>query len=309
MKISRESKIGAVALVAIVLGIWGINYLKGINILQPTEKYYAVYGNVKGLIESAVVYLNGYKVGNVTSIEFDKKDMNRIIVEISLEKNVKLPRNTRMVVRSGSLISGAKDIDLELGKGPGFQEPGDTLSAAIQVELSDYIDPIRKQVESLITSVDTLMLSMSDLIDKDTRKNLQATIANLNGMSQSLNRSLQPSGTLNASFANLSEVTGNLKKSNEAISALLHNLADVSDTLKQADLKALVQNADKTFAQTAAVFEKINEGQGTAGQLVVNDSLYNTLNSAIASLDSLLIDLKAHPKRYVHLSVFGKSDK
>jgi phospholipid/cholesterol/gamma-HCH transport system substrate-binding protein len=230
-------------------------------------------------------------------------------VEISLEKKVKLPRNTRMVVRSGSLISGAKDIDLELGAGPGFQEAGDTLTAAIQVELSDYIDPIRKQVESLITSVDTLMLSMSDLIDRDTRKNLQATIANLNGMSQSLNRSLQSSGSLNASFANLAEVTGNLKKSNEAISALLHNLADVSDTLRQADLKALVQNADKTFAQTASVFEKINQGQGTAGQLVVNDSLYNSLNSAVASLDSLLTDLKAHPKRYVHLSVFGKSDK
>jgi phospholipid/cholesterol/gamma-HCH transport system substrate-binding protein len=309
MKISRESKIGFVAIVAIVLAVWGINYLKGINILQPTEKYYAVYGNVKGLIESAVVYLNGYKVGNVSAIEFDQENMDRIIVEISLEKKIKLPENTRIVIRSGSLISGSKDIDLELGEGPGYHQPGDTLEAAIQVELTDYIDPIRKQVEGLITSVDTLMVSLSDLIDKETRKNLQGTIANLNSVSQSLSHSLQSSGSLTASFANLEEITGNLKKSNEAVTALLNNLAAVSDTLKQADLKALVENADKTFAQTAAIFEKINAGQGTAGQLIVNDSLYRNLNSAIASLDSLMIDLKAHPKRYVHVSVFGKSDK
>jgi phospholipid/cholesterol/gamma-HCH transport system substrate-binding protein len=147
------------------------------------------------------------------------------------------------------------------------------------------------------------------LIDKETRKNLQGTIANLNSVSQSLSHSLQSSGSLTASFANLEEITGNLKKSNEAVTALLNNLAAVSDTLKQADLKALVENADKTFAQTAAIFEKINAGQGTAGQLIVNDSLYRNLNSAIASLDSLMIDLKAHPKRYVHVSVFGKSDK
>jgi len=309
MKISRESKIGLVAIVAIVLAIWGINYLKGINILQPTEKYYAVYGNVKGLIESAVVYLNGYKVGNVSAIEFDQQNMDRIIVEISLEKKIMLPEHTRIVIRSGSLISGAKDIDLELGAGPGYQQPGDTLEAAVQVELTDYIDPIRKQVEGLITSVDTLMVSLSDLIDKETRKNIQGTMANLNSVSQSLSHSLKSSGSLSASFTNLEEITGNLRKSNEAVSALLHNLAAVSDTLKQADLKALVENADKTFAQTAALFEKINAGQGTAGQLIVNDSLYRNLNSAIASLDSLMIDLKAHPNRYVHLSVFGKNDK
>jgi phospholipid/cholesterol/gamma-HCH transport system substrate-binding protein len=309
MKITREFKIGLVALIAVMLAIWGINFLKGINILEPTDKYYAVYGNVKGLIESAVVNLNGYKVGNVTRIAFEKNDLKKIVVEISLEKKIRLPRNTTVVVRSGSLISGAKDIDLLLGDAPGFYEPGDTLPSSVQVELSDYIDPVRKQLESLIRSMDTVMVAVSGLLDNETRKNLQGTIANLNSATQALKLSLQTSGSLSKSFNNLASVTDNLKKSNAEISSLLHNFAAVSDSLRQSDLKALIRHADETFARTSGVFDKINKGEGTAGQLVVNDSLYNNLNSAIASLDSLLIDLRENPKRYVHLSVFGKKDK
>jgi len=309
MKISRETKIGLVALVAVILAIWGINFLKGINILTPTEKYYAVYGNVKGLIESAVVNLNGYKVGNVSKIEFEEDNLKRIVVEISLGKKIRLPHNTKIVLRSGSLISGSKDVDLMLGDGPGYYQPGDTLPSSIQVELADYIDPIRSQVESLIRSVDTVMVALSNLMDNETRKNLQGTIANLNSATQSLRLSLQPNGTLSSSFSNLASVTDNLKKNNEDISKVLHNFAAVSDSLNQSDLKQLITHADETFAKTSELFGKINDGQGTAGQLIVNDSLYNNLNSAVASLDSLLIDLKDHPGRYVRVSVFGKKEK
>ena len=309
MKISREFKIGLVALIAVILAVWGINFLKGINILEPTNKYYAVYGNVKGLLESAVVNLNGYKVGNVTHIEFASNNLSKIIVEISLEKKIKLPHHTTIMVRSGSLISGAKDIDLILGSEPGFYEPGDTLPSAVQVELSDYIDPVRVQILSLISSVDTLMVALGGLMDKNTRKNLQGTIANLNQATNSLRISLQASGSLSQSFTNLAAVTENLKKSNSEITRLLDNFAAISDTLHQADLKALISHAGETFARTTELFDRINRGEGTAGHLVANDSLYHNLNNALASLDSLLIDLKAHPKRYVHLSVFGKKDR
>ena len=309
MKITREFKIGLVAVVAIVLTIWGINFLKGINVLEPTDKYYAVYGNVRGLIESAVVNLNGYKVGNVSRIEFDKNDMNRIVVEISLDQKIKLPANSTLVIRSASLISGTKDLDLVLGGGPGLQEPGDTLRSLIQVEISDYIDPIRQQVESLVTSMDTLMVALNGLMDERTRNNLQDAIANLNGTLGSLRASLQSTGSLKTSLDNLASFTGNLEKNNDEITSIIQNFGAISDTLKQADLKALINNADATFARTAVLIEQINKGNGTAGQLVTNDSLYNNLNKALASLDSLLTDLREHPMRYVHLSVFGKKDK
>jgi phospholipid/cholesterol/gamma-HCH transport system substrate-binding protein len=309
MKFTREFKIGFVALVAIALAIWGLNYLKGINIFKSTDNYFGVYNNVKGLVENAVVYLNGYKVGNVSAIEFDKDNVNKITVKVSLAQRIRLLKGTTMVLRSGSIISGTKDVDLVLGNGPGFHDSGDTLSSAVQVELTDYIDPIRQKIESLITSVDTLMLALDDLMNKETRKNLQGTIANLNGATASLRLSLQPSGALNQSLSNLSLVTDNLRKSNEDISAMLRNFAAISDTLKQSRLKELIAHADSTFALTADLFTMINSGEGTAGQLVMNDSLYNSLNSALTSLDSLLIDLREHPKRYVHLSVFGKKDK
>ncbi len=309
MKFTREFKIGFVALVAIALAIWGINYLKGINIFKSTDTYFGVYRNVKGLVENAVVYLNGYKVGNVSAIEFDKDNVSQIIVKISLAQQIKLMKGTTMVLRSGSIISGTKDVDLVLGSGPGFHDSGDTLRSAVQVELTDYIDPIRQKVESLVTSVDTLMLALNDLMDENTRKNLQGTIANLNDATASLRLSLQPSGSLNQSLSNLSVVTDNLRKSNEDISRMLQNFATISDTLKQSRLKELIAHADSTFSHTADLFAMINSGEGSAGQLVRNDSLYNNLNSALASLDSLLIDLREHPKRYVHLSVFGKKDK
>jgi phospholipid/cholesterol/gamma-HCH transport system substrate-binding protein len=309
MKISREFKIGFVALIAIALAIWGINFLKGINIFKSTDHYYGVYGSVKGLVENAVVYLNGYKVGNVTKIEFDEENLKEIVVEISLEKKVKLAKNTTMVIRSGSLISGTKDIDLVLGSGPGFCTSGDTLLSAMQVELTDYLEPVKNQIVTLVSTVDTLAVTLNRLLDDNTGQNLKATIANLQQATASLKLSLQPSGSLNQSFNNLSGITGNLKNSNEDISKMLKNLAVVSDSLKSADLKALVMHADATFAKTSELFAGINNGEGTAGKLIVNDSLYNNLNRAVESLDSLLTDLREHPGRYVHLSVFGKKSE
>ena len=309
MKISREFKIGFVAFLAVALAIWGINYLKGINIFKSTQQYYAVYGNVKGLVENAVVYLNGYKVGNVNQIEFDKNHVNRIVVGISLDSKIPLRRNTTLLLKSGSIISGTKDIDIIPGNGEGFHESGDTLTGGVDMDITSYIEPLVNRVESVMGTIDTLMLSLNDLLDPKTRNHLQGLVANMNAATGSLKSSLHPSGSLGQSLTNLSELTGNLKKSNEDISKLLANFAAISDTLKQAELKSLITQASETFARTTELFTMINNGQGTAGQLIVNDSVYNNLNSALSSLDSLLIDLREHPKRYVHLSVFGRKEK
>lgn len=309
MRLSREFKIGFVALLAIAVAIWGINYLKGISVFKTTDKYYAVYGNVKGLSENAVVYVNGYKVGSISKIFFDKDNVNRIVVEMSLEEKLKLPKNSSLLIKSGSLISGTKDMEILFGEGPGYYEPGDTLPSSVQVELTDFIDPLRTKIESLLSSVDSVMLALNDIMDDETRNNLQGTIANLNSATSSLKLSLQPSGALSQSLNNLGSITDNLKKSNEDVSKILENFAAVSDTLKQSNLKALIGHASETFAKTTEIFTSINNGEGTAGQLIMNDSAYVNLNNALSSLDSLLIDLREHPKRYVHLSVFGKKDK
>src|SRR4030042_7150956 len=121
-KISREVKIGFAAIITIGIVIWGWNFLKGINIFKSTDTYYAVYNDIRGLIESGVVILNGYKVGNVGSIRFDKDNIDRIVVEITLEERVKLPLNTVLLIKGSSLVSGIKDLKLVPGDGPGFHE-------------------------------------------------------------------------------------------------------------------------------------------------------------------------------------------
>jgi phospholipid/cholesterol/gamma-HCH transport system substrate-binding protein len=309
MKITREFKIGLVAFVAVALAIWGINYLKGINIFKTSDHYYAVYPNVQGLVGDAAVYLNGYRVGSVSKIEIDEKNVNKIIVEVSLEKRLNLQKNTTLLLKNGSLISGAKDVHIIMGTGPGSYEPGDTIPSAVQVEITDFVEPLKVKIESMVNAIDTVMISLNKLMNDETRKNLQGTVANLNSATSSLKASLQPSGSLSNSLNNLDAITANLKKSNADITAIFKNFEAVSDTLKQSDLKMLINHARETFAQTTEMLTAINNGKGTAGQLIMNDSAYVNLNNSLANLDSLLIDLREHPKRYVHFSVFGKKDK
>jgi phospholipid/cholesterol/gamma-HCH transport system substrate-binding protein len=309
MKLSREVKIGLVALVTIGILIWGWNFLKGINVFKTSDTYYAVYGDIRGLIESGVVVLNGYKVGNVGAIQFDKDNAGRIVVEIELEEKVKLPRNTVLLIRSSSLISGVKDLKLIMGDGPGYHTPGDTLLAAVENEIGDLIEPIKLKAEILVTRLDSTLASINDILNVSTRENLKATLQHLNYTMAEFSASLSAGGSLDQSFDNLASITGNLKNSNQQITQTLQHFSAISDSLEKADIKAMIEKAGSTFDQLDAALAKINQGEGTAGKLIYNDSLYHNLNSAVFSLDTLLIDLREHPKRYVHFSVFGKKDK
>lgn len=308
-KISREIKIGFVAIITIAILIWGWNFLKGIDILKTTDSYYAVYNDVHGLIKSGVVVLNGYKVGNVGAIEFNKDKVDRIVVKIDLEEKVTLPQNTILLIRNSSLISGIKEIRIVLGEGPGYHAPGDTLMGAVEQEIGEIIGPIKDKAEVVLAQIDSTLAAVNDILDVPTRQHLKATLANLDRSMAELSASLENGGQLNTSFDNLASITGNLKNNNANLTQTLQNFSSISDSLEKADIKAVVEKADLTFARLDSTLAKIQNGEGTAGKLVGDDSLYNNLNSALFSLDSLLIDVKAYPKRYVHFSLFGKKDR
>jgi len=308
-KISREVKIGFVAIITFGIVIWGWNFLKGINIFKTTDTYYAVYNDVRGLIESGAVILNGYKVGNVGSIRFDKHNVERIVVAINLEEKVKLPVNTVLLIKSASLVSGIKDLKLILGDGPGYHEPGDTLIAATEQELTDLIGPIKSKADIVLTQLDSTLAAVNDILDVSTRQHLKSTLSDLSLSADELSKSLESGGSLDKSFENLASVTGNLRNNNDNLSQTLQNFSSLSDSLEKADIKAVVEKADQTFKKLDVALTKIEKGEGTAGKLITNDSVYNNLNNALFSLDSLLIDLKDHPKRYVHFSVFGKKER
>ena len=308
-KISREAKIGFVAIITIAVMIWGWNFLKGINVFKPTSKYYAIYSNIQGLIESGLVSLNGYKVGHVSKIRFDEENISRIIVEVTMDENVRLPVGSVLLIRSSSLVSGIKDVKILLGEGPGLYEPGDTLAGAVEAELGDIIAPIKDKAETVLTRIDSTLAAVNQVLDVSTRQHLKATLADLRTTAGQLSLSMESGGKLDRSFDNLASVTGNLRNNNKNLSQTLENLSALSDSLEKADIKAVVEKADQTFDKLDVALTRIQKGEGTAGKLVNNDSVYNNLNSALYSLDSLLIDLREHPKRYVHFSVFGKKDK
>jgi len=302
MKLSREYKIGLVTIIALALLLWGVNYLKGINVFEKSSKYYAVYSNVGGLIESAAIYVNGYKIGNVSRVEFNAESMDNIVVEFSIDSRIKLPMNTVAEIKSSSLISGVKDIYLNLGDGPEYYESGDTLLSLAETDMLAFLDP-------LIARVDELVISLNDILNEGNRENIGRTLENLQVTLSSLKQSLQPGGDLASTFTNLESVTGNLKDNNEKISTTLDNLASFTDSLAQSDLRVMIGRIDSTFAQLSLLVEGVNSGKGTAGRFVTNDSLYMNLNNSMASLDSLLTDLRENPGRYVRISVFGGRDK
>jgi phospholipid/cholesterol/gamma-HCH transport system substrate-binding protein len=309
MKLSKEVKIAIIALITLVTLFWGLNFLKGINIFKTVDEYYAEYDDIQGLIESGVVYLNGYKVGNVRSINFDKKNPGKIIVRFALEEKVRIPVNSTALITSSSMISEIKDISLVLSDSSRYASPGDTLLGGLDKGMSSFIEPIKYKAENTLASIDSVLAIIRSTLDKTTQVNIQHSIANIEDITSSLSGSLGAEGDLAQSLENLEKITSALRDKSEELSSMLVNFSAFSDSLVSSEIKSAINNTNKTLAETSLILEKINSGEGTAGMLVNNDTLYHNLKNAAASLDILIKDLNEHPKKYVHFSIFGRKNE
>ncbi len=309
MKLSRELKIGIVALIAIAFLIWGVNFLKGINVFKSSDDYYSTYDNIDGLIESGIVYLRGYKIGNVSAINFDSKGNGEIIVKYSIKENINIPKNSIFEIYGSSLVSGIKDIRLLLAVNDTIYHSGDTVPGRLDNGLASIINPVKEQAQITISKIDTILSSLSILLNEENLAEFHKTLNHVDNITASLDKSLASGGSLKMSFENMASITDNLKKSNAELKNMLANLSSVSDSLAKSKIKSTIENANSTLARTSQIFEKVDSGEGTLGLLVNNDSLYNNLRDVSASLDLLLNDLREHPKKYVHFSLFGKKEK
>ncbi len=310
MKITREFKIGIIAIVILALFFWGLSFLKGRNLFKSTTELYAVYHDVAGLSESNPVLLSGLKVGQVNTIEFVPGTTDRLVVEFDLTAPVSLPRDTKAQIISSDLI-GTKAINLVPGNSAEYVKDGDTLLAEVKhdliEQLSDEIEPLTSKVGSVINSLDSILLVTHQIMNEKTRNDIQQSITNIKETSGSLNSLLkEQKERLGEIFENVESISTNLKNNNEQITYLMHNLADISDSIARSDLKATINQTARVMTSTSDILQKINNGEGSLGLLLENDSLYYNLESASGNLDKLLIDLKDHPKRYVHFSLFGK---
>ncbi len=309
MKIRKETKIGIAVVITIAFFIWGYNFLKGKNILSSSNHYYAVYEHIDGLEEASPVHLSGYKIGVVESIKFHENDRSKIVVRFSAKKDVKLPHNSNAVIYPETLIAG-KAIKIIFSDSQNFYQSGDTIPGILEKDLmsslSEELLPIKNKIENLVVSMDSVLA----IFDNTRRDNLKKSLDNIHQISDELEGLVESEKVrLSNILANVESISGNLKNNNEQITTILENFSNISDSLNQANIKSTLLNANKTLAEFSQISAKINQGEGTIGMLLNNDSLYVNLNNLAADLDSLVIDLNENPKRYVHFSLFGKKDK
>jgi phospholipid/cholesterol/gamma-HCH transport system substrate-binding protein len=309
-KISNEIKVGAVALITILVFIWLYNFLKGKDYFKSTDYYYAVYDKIGGLAESSPVEINGYKVGVVQSIEFVDPTSGKLLVVFSVGKDFRLPVNTVAEIIPVSLLGGMK-VQFVYGNGPGFYSEGDTITGRLSVSIVDKVEtellPVKDKISNLIVVLDSVIRSVDELMSEDFRKNLSGTVANLNNTTGSLSKIMvSKEKDLRATIDNLNKFSGMLAQNSDNMSSTFTNLKTFSDTIAAADIYTTVANLKTSLAKASTMIENLNNGQGSAGQFLTNDSIYSNLNNSLASLDELLTDMKVNPKRYVHFSVFGK---
>lgn len=309
-KISNEVKVGVTALLTILVFIWLYNFLKGKDLFKRTANYYTVYDEVGGLAESSPVEVNGYKVGVVQSIEFIDPQSGRLLVVFSVSKDFKLPKNTIAEIVPVSLLGGMK-VQFVYGNGPGTYSEGDTLAGRLGESLMDKVEtellPVKDKITHLIIVLDSVISSVNEVMNADFRKDLDGTIANLNSTTKSLDNIIgSKEMELKATLDNVNKFTKMLSDNSGKMSSTFSNLEAITDTLSAADIYASVSKLRASLEKAALMMDNLNNGKGSAGQFLTNDTLYTNLTSSLESLNILLLDMKANPKRYVHFSVFGK---
>ncbi len=320
MKINKEAKIGIITTIAIGCFIYGFNFLKGKNIFSAHRTFYAVYNNIDGLVEANPLLINGFQVGIVGAIKLANNTNGTILVTLFLNNDVNVPKNSVAKVVSSDLL-GSKAVQLLLGSGTVFAENGDTLNAAQEDNLKQAVNktiaPLQKKAEGLISSIDSVMIVVQQIFNEQARQNLAKSFESIKFAISSITTTslrldtmvvlekekisniLTKINTLATTLANNSDKLGNA----------INNFSNISDSIAKSNLTAAINNSNIVLKQTASILVKVNAGQGTMGLLINNDSLYRKLDKSTDDLDKLINDLRMHPERYVHLSVFGSKDK
>lgn len=297
MKISQEFKIGIAFIAALVILIIGVNFLKGVNLFTPANHFYTTYEKVDGLVVSNAVYVKGYKVGQVKSIKYDFSKEVPFTVEISINKDVKLPEGTQMLMRDDGLLGG-KVIDLVMPTNSNsFLANGATLEGEIGTGLMDALGGMVPQLESTLAKLDSTMGAINELVHSDEINNMLAsldtTTTNLKRTSKKLNGIMDRD--VPQLLANVNAVASDVKV--------------VTNNLKDADIAAIIAKADSTIASVDQFVESLNSTDGTVGALLNDRALYNKITNTIDDANKLVVDLKANPKRYVHFSIWGGKEK
>ena len=315
MKLSKEIKTGILVVIAIAMFVFGFNFLKGRSLFSERRNFYAVYPEIAGLVEANPVQLNGFKVGRVKDIQLFGTSGKIIVTFTISDKNLNIPKNSIAKIISSDLL-GAKAIQIIPSNTKEFSPNGDTLIGIVEASLQESVNatvkPLKDKAEKLISSIDSIIVTIQTVMDKNARENLEKSFASIKHALETFDRTSMRLDTLISSerykistiFSKVESISSNLASNNDKISNAIKNFSAISDTLAKAHLAQTIDNANSALSSVSAVMEKINKGEGSAGLLVKDEKLYRNLTTASGSLDSLLKDMDENPWRY--FSLYGK---
>lgn len=303
-------KVGIFCIAAVVIFYLGACFFKGVSAFGKKTYYYAVFENTGGLQESNAVMLNGYKIGQVTKISMLSDNPVRLCAELMITEPVNIPKDSKVQVAPKDLLGGTV-VNILFGCETAYLQPKDTMSTYVVPQMTDGIDGLKAQLSSILTSVDTIALSLKDVLSPDGgASDLKGTLANLEETTSNLNSILgNNKDKVGKLVANLEQFSNTLQAAGPQLETIVGNLDKISDSVAKANVTQLINDAQRTIGDVQVVVDNMKRGEGTLGQLVTNDTLYSNLENSLHSLDELLKDLKANPKKYINVTVFGKKEK
>lgn len=306
---SKELKTGIIAIIIIAVFIWGYNFLKGQNLFNTNTRYFNVeYANIGGLSESSLVTINGLKVGKIINIKFNQEESKRgqLIVRFIVQEDFIFSKKSSVKIYSPSPLGGSNLAIVPSYEGEEALS-GDTLKGEIEsslfTSLGERLDPIQAKLEHVIVSADSLFINVNNVLDIKTQNSLKNAILTLEYTLKELKKTmLSVNGLIEDTSLDLKESVKNTK-------LITENFSKISDTVANANIGGILKKAEITLNSVSLMLASIHNGKGTIGKLVTDDALYNNITTMSKELEELLREMKLHPKRFVHLSLFGKKAK
>lgn len=303
---SKELKTGFVAVVIIVLFIWGYNYLKGENILSPNLRhFYVEYNNIQGLKKSSSITINGLQVGKVIDIKFnsDPTKKGKLVVELLIEDEFEFSKKSIAKIYSASLMGGQSLAIIPSYDGD-LAVSGDYLKGEVESDIfssvGEKLNPLQAKLENVIVSADSLFLGLNQTLDVRARKSLNNSIIDLEFTISDIRKTITSVNEL------LDSSKVGIKNTFDNTRIITKNLAQLSDTLVNANIGEMIGKAQISLEYINEIMEGVQKGEGTLGKLVKDDAMYNNLTSMSKELEELIREMKLNPKRFVHFSLFGK---
>jgi phospholipid/cholesterol/gamma-HCH transport system substrate-binding protein len=307
---SVEVKIAFFAVLGLFLLVWGINFLKGIDLFKKSYQMYVVFDNSLGLSTAGNVMVNGVVIGSIDKIDLLPSAENKVIIRVEVEKKIAIPRNSAFTIGSTGLL-GSSCINVAFSGETQYYQKGDTVYGVITPGLMSAMSSLTANLENIVTALDTSINILKQTLQSDTKTDFDIAVHNLRESTESLSGILAAvnKNKISAIVSDVNVFTTTLKNNDAKLNDIVENLNNVSKQLADSDIKKTIDDAAQTFAHLDSILLAASEGKGSVGQLLVNDSLYYNLQNSLHSLDALLIDLQKNPKKYINVTVFGKKEK